>query len=60
MATIKDVARLAGVGVSTASYALNGTGTVSEATRKKILEAAETLNYHPNGSARNLKIRKTH
>jgi LacI family transcriptional regulator len=60
MATIKDVARLAGVGVSTASYALNGTGTVAEATRKKIQDAAETLNYHPNGSARNLKIRKTH
>jgi len=60
MATIKDVARLAGVGVSTASYALNGNGTVSEATRKKILEVAQALNYHPNGSARNLKIRKTH
>ncbi len=60
MATIKDVARLAGVGVSTASYALNGTGTVSEATRSKILQAAETLNYHPNGSARNLKMKKTH
>lgn len=60
MATIKDVARLANVGISTASYALNGTGTVSEATRTRILQAAETLNYHPNGSARNLKMKKTH
>jgi len=60
MATIKDVAKLAGVGISTASYALNGNGTVSEATRLKILKAAETLNYHPNGMARNLKMKKTH
>lgn len=60
MATIKDVARLAGVGVSTASYALNGTGTVSEATRIRVQKAAETLNYHPNGMARSLKMKKTH
>ncbi|KAF0227586.1 MAG: LacI family transcriptional regulator [Erysipelotrichaceae bacterium] len=60
MTTIKDVAKLAGVGVSTVSYALNGTGTVSEATRQKILKAAEALNYHPNGMARNLKMKKTH
>jgi len=60
MATIKDVARLANVGISTASYALNGNGTVSDATRLRILQAAEELNYHPNGMARNLKMKKTH
>jgi DNA-binding LacI/PurR family transcriptional regulator len=55
MKTIKDVARLANVAVSTASYALNGTGKVSEETRKKVLKAAEELGYRPSGVARDLK-----
>ncbi|HRQ41293.1 MAG TPA: LacI family DNA-binding transcriptional regulator [Chloroflexota bacterium] len=59
MTTIKDVAKHARVSVTSASYALNGTGTISEDTRKRILEAAEELNYHPNAFARNLKNRKT-
>ncbi len=59
MTTIRDVAQRAGVSVTTASYALNNTGTISEATRKRVLEAAEELNYHPNGFARHLKKRKT-
>lgn len=60
MPTIRDVAKLAGVSVTTASYALNDTGNISDATRKRVLEAAEKLNYHPNAFARNLKKRKTH
>lgn len=60
MSTIRDVAKRAGVSVTTASYALNDTGTIGEATRKRVLEAAEELNYHPNAFARNLKKRKTH
>ncbi len=59
MTTIKDVARHARVSITSASYALNGTGTISEATRKRVLLAAEELNYHPNAFARNLKKRKT-
>lgn len=59
MTTIKDVAKRAGVSITSASYALNRTGTISEATRKRILDAAEELNYHPNAFARNLKNRKT-
>lgn len=59
MTTIKDVAKHARVSVTAASYALNGTGTISEDTRKRILQAAEELNYHPNAFARNLKNRKT-
>lgn len=60
MVTIKDVAKLANVSITSASYALNGTGTISEATRKRVLAAAEELNYHPNAFARNLIKRKTH
>ena len=59
MITIKDVARHARVSVTSASYALNGTGTISTATRKRVLESAAELNYHPNAFARHLKNRKT-
>ena len=59
MTTIKDVAKHARVSITSASYALNSTGTISEETRKRVLEAAEALNYHPNAAARNLKTRKT-
>lgn len=57
--TIRDVAKHAGVSVTTASYALNDTGAISEETRKRVLQAAEELNYHPNAFARNLKRRKS-
>jgi LacI family transcriptional regulator len=59
MTTIKDVAKQARVSITSASYALNNTGTISEETRKRVLKAAEELNYHPNAFARNLKKRKT-
>ena len=59
MTTIKDVAKHARVSVTSASYALNNTGTISEATRKRVLQAAEELNYHPNAFARHLKKSKT-
>ena len=54
MATIKDVARRAGVGIATVSRMLNGTGYVSADARKRIEEAIEALNYIPNERARNL------
>ncbi|MCF7930198.1 MAG: LacI family transcriptional regulator, partial [Acholeplasmataceae bacterium] len=59
MTTIKDVAKKAGVSISTASYALNNLPNVHPDTRKRILEAANELNYHPNGIARNLKTKRT-
>ena len=59
MTTIKDVAKHARVSITSASYALNGTGTISEATRKRVLDVADKLNYHPNAFARNLKKPKT-
>ncbi|MDD5367773.1 MAG: LacI family DNA-binding transcriptional regulator [Anaerolineaceae bacterium] len=60
MVTIKDVAKHARVSITSASYALNGTGTISEATRVRVLASAEELNYHPNAFARHLINRKTH
>ncbi len=45
MSTIKDIAKLANVSVSTVSKALNARADVSERTRKKILQIAEQINY---------------
>ncbi len=59
MATIKDVAKLAGVALSTASYALNGDPKVSKETKEKVLEAARQLNYRKNGFAMDLKRSRT-
>lgn len=60
MPTLKDVAKHAGVSITTASYVLNDTGNIADETRKRVFAAAEELNYHPNAFARNLKKRKTH
>ncbi|WP_281974751.1 LacI family DNA-binding transcriptional regulator [Halobacillus litoralis] len=59
MATIKDVAKRAGVALSTASYALNGSSKVSGATIEKVMRAARELNYQKNGFASDLKRTKT-
>ncbi len=59
MPTIKDVAKKAGVSVSTASYALNNIPLVHPDTRKRVLEVAKAIDYHPNASARNLKTKRT-
>ncbi|MFW6312396.1 MAG: LacI family DNA-binding transcriptional regulator [Spirochaetota bacterium] len=53
MATIKDVARLAGVSTTTVSRVLNK-GAASEATTKKVLRAVAELDYQVNVSARGL------
>ena len=52
---IKDIARLAGVGVATVSRVINNTGEVKEATQKRVREIIKEYNYVPNNSARNLK-----
>lgn len=53
--TLVDVAKRAGVALVTTSRALNGTGFVSDETRKKVVAAAKALGYSPNLSARILK-----
>ena len=52
---IKDIAKLAGVGVSTVSRVINQHTDVKDETRKRVLEIIEQYNYIPNNSARNLK-----
>lgn len=59
MASIREVAQEAGVGVGTVSRALNGSGYVSPETRKKIEKAAKKLKYTPNELARNLYHNRT-
>ncbi len=48
MATIKDVARLAGVSVATVSRVINDSPKASEASRLAVTSAMESLSYHPN------------
>lgn len=59
MATIKDVAKAAGVSVATVSRVLNETGYVHEDTKKAVNLAIEQLNYSPNEVARSLYKRKS-
>lgn len=53
--TIKDIAKICGVGVSTVSRAINNKPGINEETKNKILQAIKENNYIPNNSARNLK-----
>lgn len=57
--TIKDVAREAGVSISTVSNALNGVDVLRPKTKQHILDVAERLNYVPNLNGRNLKSQST-
>lgn len=59
MATIRDVAKKAGVSVTTVSRALNGYSDVNEKTRERIKEIAKELKYSPNLLARSLVMKKT-
>lgn len=52
---IKDVARIAGVGVSTVSRVINNHPDVKEETRKRVLEVIKEVNFVPNNGARMLK-----
>lgn len=56
---IHDVARVAGVATSTVSRALAGRPRVSEATRRRVVQVAADLGYHPSRSARALRSART-
>ncbi|HZV52794.1 MAG TPA: LacI family DNA-binding transcriptional regulator, partial [Candidatus Dormibacteraeota bacterium] len=58
--TIYDVARLAGVSPATVSRALNGSGRVAAATRRRVEAAVAQLGYEPNRVARSLATSVTH
>jgi DNA-binding LacI/PurR family transcriptional regulator len=55
--TIKQVAHLAQVSTATVSYVLNGTGTVTDATRRRVLAAVAELDYQPSYAAQSLRGR---
>lgn len=59
MATIKDVARIAGVSTTTVSHVINKTRFVAEATQERVMAAVTELNYAPSAVARSLKCNTT-
>ncbi|MGF1721379.1 LacI family transcriptional regulator [Vibrio kyushuensis] len=59
MATIKDVAKAAGVSTATVSRALFDSEKVTESTREKVAKAVADIGYSPNVAARHLRRRET-
>ncbi|QKJ88516.1 Transcriptional regulator [Paramixta manurensis] len=59
MATIKDVAKLAGVSVATVSRVINNSPKASESSRQAVTSAMLQLQYHPNANARALAQQST-
>lgn len=57
--TIKDVAKRAGVSITTVSHALSGGGVVKQETRDRIRELAREMNYMPSWSGKSLKAVET-
>ncbi len=53
--TIKDIARLSGVGIATVSRVLNDHPDVSEETRRRVMEVVEENGFQPNNNAKHLK-----
>ncbi|MBK4173558.1 substrate-binding domain-containing protein [Corynebacterium macginleyi] len=58
--TLKDVAAAAGVSISTASRSLAGKTSISDATRTRVQNIADKLNYRPNAQARALRSARSH
>ncbi|RDX17474.1 hypothetical protein CE159_07405, partial [Bifidobacterium longum] len=54
MVGMRDVAKKAGVSLSTVSLVVNGNGYVSDDMRERVRKAMQALNYVPNELARNL------
>jgi len=60
MVTIRDVAKHLGISVSTVSRCLNNYPDISEATRERIHQAMQELNYVPNANARSIGQKQTY
>ncbi len=61
MATIRDVAREAGVSIATVSRVMNKTDhAVNDGTRARVLEVVQRLDYHPSAVAKSLSMRRAH
>ncbi len=59
MASMKDIARLSGVSISTVSRVISGSIPVDEATRTRVEQAIESTGYKPNLIARSLRVKST-
>jgi len=59
MATLRDVARKAGVSIGSASAVINNTAPVSPEMRERVLRAVDELGYVPDAVARSLKMGRT-
>lgn len=57
--TLKKISQVLGLSISTVSRALKNHPDISDATKKKVVELAETLEYEPNATAVNLRTKKT-
>ena len=60
MATIKDVARIAGVSTSTVSRTINNSPSIPDDTKARITEIMKQLNYTPNQFAKSLTTNKSY
>ena len=60
MVSMKDIASRCGVSVATVSKALNGHADIGEATREKVIQAANELGYTGNSAARSLKTNRSY
>ncbi|MDU0969012.1 MAG: LacI family DNA-binding transcriptional regulator [Actinomycetaceae bacterium] len=59
MATIKDVAKAAGVSIATVSRALNGSGPLADETRERVFAAADQLGYRRDARAAGMRTGRT-
>lgn len=58
--TVADIAREAGVAPGTVSKALNQTGQLSESTRRRVIQVADSMGYRPNLLARGLNVGRSY
>ena len=59
MATIKDVAKMAGVSTTTVSHVINKTRFVAKETEEAVMQAIKSLKYSPSAVAQSLKVNTT-